>query len=240
MRVLFKAPDSVFNAFNKPVLEKTALYLKIDTTNLKKPEIIHLLICKIQNVLPDTCQICNESYVSEINDPSFLACDLCGQEVHKQCFMRRLGISSIDGVDVYKLINPFQLPGFHFLCGECEKDVIPVSSNSKLAWKQPNLTTKSVVSSPPQQSSPDVSSEAVLPDSSPSIKNDSQAPSMNNKIPNSGSLSSVTRKEETCSSQMDNPSSSKFSSDKEHKLKTKTCESQLIVIVSKSGILRLT
>ena len=68
-----KRLKSVFNSSNKPILEKTASYLKINTSNLKKPGIIHLLICKIQNLLPDTCQICNESYVCEINDSPFLS-----------------------------------------------------------------------------------------------------------------------------------------------------------------------
>ena len=67
-----KRLKSVFNSINKPILEKTASYLRINTSNLKKPDIIHLLICKIQNLLPDTCQICNESYVCEINDSPFL------------------------------------------------------------------------------------------------------------------------------------------------------------------------
>ena len=115
-----KRQKSAFNTVTKPILIKSAEYLNVATDKLNKPDLINLLICKIQNLLPDTCQICNVSYVSNVNDPPFLSCSLCGQEVHKQCWMAKLGLSGDSVMDIHKLINPFQLPGFHYFCRECE------------------------------------------------------------------------------------------------------------------------
>ena len=128
-----KRQKSTFNSVTKSVLIKTAEYLHISTGKLNKPDIIHLLICKIQNLLPDICQICKTSYVCNINDPPFLPCSLCGQEVHRDCLLAKLGLTSVDGANIDKLINPFELPGFHYFCGECEKATIPdFEKNSSL------------------------------------------------------------------------------------------------------------
>ena len=146
-----KRQTSVFNSFTKPVLAKSAEYLNLRIENLKKPDIIHALIVKIQNLLPDTCQICKESYVSRIDDSPFLACELCGQEVHKQCFLNKLGLTGTECLAITSLINPHQLPGIHYFCGECEKEVVPDDSPSigpkvvtnPVDDKQPALTQES-------------------------------------------------------------------------------------------------
>ena len=120
-----KRQKSVFNTVNKPVLVKCASYLHLATDGKNKPDIIHSLICKIQNLLPDVCQICSETYVSDISEPSLLACELCGQEIHKKCFLTKLGLADIEGKDVFNLVNPLGIPGIHYFCNECEKEVIP-------------------------------------------------------------------------------------------------------------------
>ena len=90
---------------------------------------IQRIICKVQNLLPDTCQICNCTYVSKISDSPLLACELCGQEVHKKCFLAKIGVTPLDNCDVFKIINPLQLPGIHYFCQECEKEVVPLARN---------------------------------------------------------------------------------------------------------------
>ena len=137
-----KRQKSAFNAVTKPILIKTAEYLHVSTDKLNKPDIVNLLICKIQNLLPDVCQICNKSYVSDISDPPFLACCLCGQEVHKQCFLTKLGLTNVESGTIDKFINPLQLPGIHYFCAECEKDTIPIPSSVR----HPNpLNTETIV-----------------------------------------------------------------------------------------------
>ena len=124
---------SVFNSFNKNILAKTANYLQIKTDQLLKPKIVHFLICKIQNLLPDTCQICNEEYVSRLDDMPFLACEICGQEVHKQCYRKLLNISQdLENV----MFNTFNLPGIHYLCKSCEESTIPADDSEALSCTQ--------------------------------------------------------------------------------------------------------
>ena len=110
--------------FNMGPLEETAKFLKIKTNDdksskLRKDDLIHEIICQIQNLLPDTCQICNQRYKTGIEDAAFLACDICGQEVHKPCFMRQLGIEKGSKPN----INPLNLPGVHYFCKECERNI---------------------------------------------------------------------------------------------------------------------
>ena len=70
----------------KQVLIETAKYLKIsDPTHLTKPVIAHLIICRIQNLLPDDCALCHSRYRVDIQEVSFLKCAICGQGVHRQC-----------------------------------------------------------------------------------------------------------------------------------------------------------
>ena len=111
----------VLNKFTKEVLVKTAKYLELSTDGLLKPAVVHSIIVRIQNLLPDTCQICHERYKFSIGEKPFLACKMCGQEVHKQCFQVLLGIENCDDVN----INPHNLPGIHYLCQACEDKIIP-------------------------------------------------------------------------------------------------------------------
>ena len=117
--------------FNMGPLEETAKFLKIKTNDdknkLRKDDLIHEIICQIQNLLPDTCQICNQRYKTGIEDAPFLACDICGQEVHKPCFMRQLGIEKGSKPN----INPLNLPGVHYFCKECERNI---SSNFNIRF----------------------------------------------------------------------------------------------------------
>ena len=53
--------NQLTNKFNSPLkhtLEKTAAYLGSSQAGAKKPEIILNIICRIQNLLPEICQIC--------------------------------------------------------------------------------------------------------------------------------------------------------------------------------------
>ena len=64
-------------------------------------------------------------YKFSIGDKPFLACNLCGQEVHKQCFLILLGIDADSEVN----INPHNIPGIHYLCQACETRLIPQKQN---------------------------------------------------------------------------------------------------------------
>lgn len=89
----------------KETLKETLTYLnKKPSETSNKPAILHNLICRIQNLFPNTCQICNEKYCIRRTDKTFLACKVCGQEVHKECFVNLFP----DGTPNY---NPYNVPG---------------------------------------------------------------------------------------------------------------------------------
>ena len=124
-----KQLKTAFASTLKQVLVRTATYLNINSENMLKPALIHNIICRIQNLLPDQCQVCNEIYLTKLDDEPFLACDICGQEVHKTCFMKLLGM--VDN-NASPQINPCKLPGIHYLCKECEEGTIPPNDSPVL------------------------------------------------------------------------------------------------------------
>ena len=127
-----KRQTVVFNKFNVPTLKKTSDYLNIVTDGLKKPNLIHVLICRIQNLLPETCFDCKATYVTDLNSTPLLACHKCGQEVHRPCFLAKLGIEEASNADLDSLINPLGLPGIHYFCPGCEEEMIPPDNLKKV------------------------------------------------------------------------------------------------------------
>ena len=126
-----KQLTSRLGAHLKDTLEKVAVYLNCDSKG-KKDEIVLNIIVRIQNLLPDTCQICHETFRFKIAEDPLIACDICGQEVHKPCFLKLLGLTSQNGP---VNINPLKIPGLHYLCKPCEDEVIPKDQIPK--WYEP-------------------------------------------------------------------------------------------------------
>ena len=112
-----KKQTAALGATLKDTLIKTAEYLNTDPHGLKKDELISGLISRIQNLLPDTCKICNEHYRSKLQDLPFFSCEVCGQEVHKPCFMKLFGTTDPETVPN---INPWNISGIHYICVKCE------------------------------------------------------------------------------------------------------------------------
>ena len=136
-----KYQTGLFNKWKKSILLRCAEYLKVINTQLRKPDIIHSIICKIQNLLPDECQVCKKKYVFTLEELPFLACHKCGQEVHKPCFEAKIGVNS-DCVDIKSLINPLNLPGIHYLCHACETNIIPKKFTKSLTSKHTPMKTQ--------------------------------------------------------------------------------------------------
>ena len=101
----------------------------------RKPTVVHNLICRIQNLFPDTCSLCDESYTVDVDDIPILECALCGQSAHTPCIRALLGLDTdtlITMDDVLKTINPFGIPGLHFFCQECGVSTVPSPESGKL------------------------------------------------------------------------------------------------------------
>ena len=83
-------------------------------SQLKKSACVQDLIYRIQSLLPETCAICEESYTIKKDDPPFMSCSICKQEVHRECYS-----------SLFTASNILNIPGLHYLCPSCEADLIP-------------------------------------------------------------------------------------------------------------------
>ena len=104
-------------------LDQTAKFLEIPNylDKTKKP-LAHLIVCRIQILLPEDCNISHERGRIKLSEPTLVECEVCGQGVHRKCFLdlaaNATGVtkipSEIDAADFRKLRNPLNLPGIHF------------------------------------------------------------------------------------------------------------------------------
>lgn len=106
----------------KQPLLKTLNYLGYYPDKISVKELVDLVVLRVKNFFPDTCGICKEEYCSKINDTHFIACSSCGQEVHKQCYLKALNDVGLLTSDTSSSIDFLRIPGFHFLCEGCEEE----------------------------------------------------------------------------------------------------------------------
>ena len=131
-----------FEKEKKGVLLETAEFLKICNfeSKTKKP-LAQLIICRIQNLLPENCTICSERYRISINEEPLLDCAICGQGVHKSCWTTLAtamandinDLTDLNAKSFKDLFNPLKLPGLYYICDMCKVTTIPneESGNSK-------------------------------------------------------------------------------------------------------------
>ena len=126
-----KQHKAEFNKCNKPVLVSTLEYLKVPGQDaFTKPACINTVICRIQNLLPDICNICHKEYCVKLSETSLLTCEICCQGSHNECILHKMNVSEED-IDAFgqqeatARLNPTGLPGVHYLCGACESSTIP-------------------------------------------------------------------------------------------------------------------
>ena len=118
----------------KSVIVETLVFLGCgciqDWKDIRKPDCVHELVCRLQNLLPDNCDFCKELYTVDKNDVSLLACAKCGQEAHRKCILSKFNLEESD-IDesssnrINKLMNPFELDCIVYLCGACKAGFIP-------------------------------------------------------------------------------------------------------------------
>lgn len=153
-----KELTSIFKKCLKTSILSTLNFLGLhpDGNVINKDELVDILIQRVKNFFPDLCSICENEYCFKFNDSKFLACSLCGQEVHKTCYVKALNeLGLINEND--KNIKFLEIPGFHFLCGACEEETVltifkntksnqivplqnPVTDNSPVSWQIPDQT----------------------------------------------------------------------------------------------------
>ena len=100
-----KIESDMYQNCTKAILVETANLLKIRNVALKNKEpLTHLIVCRIQNLLPDNCGICNERYSVKLLDTTLLECAICGQEVHRKCFMSLVKAAM---PNIFQFLNAF-------------------------------------------------------------------------------------------------------------------------------------
>ena len=74
-----------------------------------------------------TCTTCNNVYCTKLDDIPLLDCAICGQEVHRPCFLEQFGAVDIqmDKSSLQKLYNPWNIKGLYYICQVCESSTIP-------------------------------------------------------------------------------------------------------------------
>ena len=139
----FSAKKKKLDTIPVGVLQDTLTYLKAPNLRPLDDYTKYGLIChtiyRIQNLLPDTCTMCKETYASDINDPHILACDICRQEIHHSCLASKLDIQvDVSAEALAKSINPLNLPGWTYLCPACVEDSVPSEELylKRAVWKK--------------------------------------------------------------------------------------------------------
>ena len=113
------------NRSNKADMVKTLQFLGESHSSwkeVKKIDCAHKLHYRIQNLMPEECGVCKETYVVSKSDTSLLACSICGHEVHHKCYQSLLEKNE-EGLSIVEALK--KMPGFHHLCPSCEDDIIP-------------------------------------------------------------------------------------------------------------------
>lgn len=123
---------------------ETGIFLNIpDCSHVTNPDLIHLIIYRIQNLLPEDCALCKQRYRTSFDEVPILKCAVCDQGVHKQCWLQLVNSSrddlleDIDEMSLKQLYNPFSLPGIYYICDHCDKSTIPQN-----VVKQPKIQVK--------------------------------------------------------------------------------------------------
>lgn len=121
----------------KPILRETSKYLRIPHFELKTKEALaHLIICRIQNLLPDDCALCRKRYSINILETPLLECAICGQGVHRKCWIQLAKSKSLlnqvtndtMNADTFQgIFNPLNLPDLYYICTACKDNTIPES-----------------------------------------------------------------------------------------------------------------
>ena len=98
--------------------------------NKNKDALAHLIVCKIQNLLPDNCFLCQMTYKINLHETTILDCAVCGQGVHRQCWLDLASVSNdvavtVDAESFKHIYNPLNLPGFFYICDSCQPNTIP-------------------------------------------------------------------------------------------------------------------
>ena len=163
--------QATFKQEKKQTLVETLAYLGVPNMEQYRADALpHEMICRIQNLFPDTCHLCSKSYCVKLHDKPIVSCARCGQGCHDECFLRRLGITESElneeNEHGISLLNPHAAVGFIYFCGYCQKEVVPQKEDLKIKsnTKKKTAVTPGEETVPINSTASDPSSSAISED----------------------------------------------------------------------------
>jgi hypothetical protein len=206
-----------FNGVNKDILVLTMEFLQVPGEAIyNKPTVADHLITRIKNLLPSKCNHCTKDYVVDVDDKPLLSCAVCGRETHTECVTDLLGVTDDDEIaalnpeEVRKKINPLDVPGVHYMCGQCT-DLYVSSPDSGKLHKAPDAAI-ATVSAPKKTIKPKKRNQNVS-----FAANDEANDEGNDEL--SDDSDDESNKESCSSSEHDDSTASEESDDEEGKTK---------------------
>ena len=136
-----RALERQVNKSSKSALVVSLTHLGVPgMQDYNKETCVSSLICRLQNLMPDQCELCKQRYCVKLADIPLLSCKICGQGSHDSCIMDHLKISDSDHDSLtpskaWEQVNPSILRGVHYLCAACEENNIPAEEAGKLKKK---------------------------------------------------------------------------------------------------------
>ena len=123
--------EKALKADKKAVLVETLGFLGVPNMEKYRADTLpHELVCHLQNLFPDQCEICKQKFCVALHDKPILSYARCGQGCQNQCILQLLGKTEEDlseeNLNGQALINPNASVGLVYLCRPCQVDVIPV------------------------------------------------------------------------------------------------------------------
>ena len=190
-----QALHSRFEKVKRDALCETARYLKLPNVEKTNKALAHLIVCRIQNLLPDNCSLCTERYRVSNSEPAFLDCAICGQGVHKQCWLNIANIAlspeevptKSTAKEFERLWNPLRLPGIFYICSACQPTTIPSEDEG-------NYKAKGRTRSTPKEDGPSA------PNKNSGVRTRSKDNKISNK-PNNSKEDEETLKNQECGEQ---------------------------------------
>ena len=104
--------EAALKKFQKKLLVETLAYLGVPGMNeFQAAALPHELVCRVQNLFPDQCHLCHQSYCIKLDDKPIVSCAQCGQGCHNQCVLQLLNITEADlnegNEPGKKILNPY-------------------------------------------------------------------------------------------------------------------------------------
>ena len=129
-RKSLKQLKAAFMTFKLNELKETYQHMVPDDAFIPrtKESLTHSIVCKFQNYMSDKCCYCKQFYRFKHNDHPLMECRICGQEVHRPCFLKSIGEnedSRMTAHDALNKVNPYGLPFLFYICQPCSSKVIP-------------------------------------------------------------------------------------------------------------------